>query len=175
LGIILSLIPFIQNERFTPPVDGHDTTGEFDPAVHGFNGINSVTLSGFRHQVATRVIEASKSMGNDSDYRFVLDMNSGNQLGVGSSFLSNVNPLLTSAVGFGQSTVLNGARSSSATSYLGPQFINRPNLHVLLHAYVTRILPTSDTGTALSFGSVEFSQDSGGKFSFLSSSAGSKF
>ena len=81
--VILSLIPFIQNERFTPPADGHDTTGEFDPAVHGFNGINSVSMSGFRNQVDTRVIEASKSMGNDSDYRFVLDMNSGNQLGVG--------------------------------------------------------------------------------------------
>ncbi|KAL0072247.1 hypothetical protein AAF712_000007 [Marasmius tenuissimus] len=141
-----SIQPYIRkNERFAPPADGHDTTGEFDPAVHGFDGINSVTMSGFRNQIDTRVIQASKSMGNDSDYRFVLDMNSGNQLGVG----------------FGQSTVLNGARSSSATSYLGDPFIARPNLHVLLHAHVTRILPSDQMVDALSFGSVEFSQDSG--------------
>ncbi|KAL0567275.1 hypothetical protein V5O48_014718 [Marasmius crinis-equi] len=134
-----------KNERFTPPSDGHDTTGEFDPAVHGFHGINSVTLSGYRNQIDTRVIRASKSMGNDSDYRFVLDYNSGNQLGVG----------------FGQSTVLNGSRSSSATSYLGPQFINRPNLYVVLHAYVTRILASNVPGDCLVVKGVELSQDSG--------------
>ncbi|KAL0571384.1 hypothetical protein V5O48_010572 [Marasmius crinis-equi] len=144
-----SIQPYIRkNERFTPPSDGHDTTGEFDPAVHGFNGINSVTLMGFRNQIDTRVIQASKSMGNDSDYRFVLDMNSGNHLGVG----------------YGQCTVLNGTRSSSATSYLGPQFINRPNLHVLLHAHVTRILTTNATGDIPVFNGVELSQDSGDTF-----------
>ncbi|KAK1226089.1 hypothetical protein PQX77_010956 [Marasmius sp. AFHP31] len=138
--------PYIQkNERFTTPADRHDTTGEFDPAVHGFNGVNSVTLSGFRHQIDTHVIQASKLEANDSDYRFVLDMNSGDQLGVG----------------FGQSTVFNGTRSSSATSYLAEQFIIRPNLHVLLHAHVTHILPTNSSEDLLSFRSVEFSQDFG--------------
>lgn len=141
--------PYVRkNERFTPPVDGHDTTGEFDPSVHSFDGMNSVTLSGFRLQVDTQIIKASKAMGNDSDFRFVLDMNSGNHLGVG----------------FGQSTVLNGTRSSSATSYLGPEFINRPNLHVLLHAHVTRILSTKTRENVLSFRSVELSQDSGRTF-----------
>ncbi|KAG7098446.1 hypothetical protein E1B28_000396 [Marasmius oreades] len=134
-----------KNERFTPPADGHDTTGEFDPSVHSFDGINSVTLSGFRHQVATRVIQASKAMGNDSEFRFVLDMNSGEHLGIG----------------FAQSTVLNGTRSSSATSYLGPQFINRPNLHVLLHAHVTRISSEETAHNGLTFTGVELSQDSG--------------
>ncbi|KAF9264148.1 aryl-alcohol oxidase [Marasmius fiardii PR-910] len=140
--------PYIRkNERFTPPVDGHDTTGEFDPSVHSFDGINSVTLSGFRHEMDTRVIQASKAMGNDSEFRFVLDMNSGNHLGIG----------------FGQSTVLNGARSSSATSYLGPQFINRPNLHVLLHAHVTHILSERTARNSLAFRGVELSQDFGSK------------
>ncbi|KAF9266707.1 aryl-alcohol-oxidase from pleurotus Eryingii [Marasmius fiardii PR-910] len=138
--------PYIRkNERFTPPVDGHDTTGEFDPSVHGFDGINSVTLSGFRTQLDTRVIRAAKAFGNDSEFRFVLDMNSGIALGIG----------------FGQSTVLNGARSSSATSYLGPQFINRPNLHILLHAHVTRILSDKTVHNRPSFTGVELSQDSG--------------
>ncbi|KAL0571185.1 hypothetical protein V5O48_010777 [Marasmius crinis-equi] len=147
--------PYIRkNERFTPPSDGHDTAGEIDPSVHGFNGINSVSVSGFRNQVDTRVIRASKSMGNDSDYRFVLDYNSGNQLGVG----------------FGQSTVFNGTRSSSATSYLGPQFINRPNLHVLLHAHVTRILSNKTSGNSLAFKGVELSQDSGETFHTVTAS-----
>ncbi|KAJ7715544.1 hypothetical protein B0H16DRAFT_1249350, partial [Mycena metata] len=32
------------------------------------------------------------------------------------------------------STIKSPARSSSATSYLGPEFIDRPNLHILLPA-----------------------------------------
>ncbi|KAL0572694.1 hypothetical protein V5O48_009268 [Marasmius crinis-equi] len=143
------LQPYIRkNERFTPPVDGHDITGEFDPAFHSFDGINSVTLAGFRFQMDTRIIQASKSMGNDSDYHFVLDMNSGSNLGVG----------------FSQMTIKNGTRSSSATSYLGPQFINRPNLHVLVNAHVTRILSTNTPGDALTFNGVELSQDAGKTF-----------
>lgn len=39
------------------------------------------------------------------------------------------------------STVRDGVRSSSATSYLGPKFSHRPNLHVVLNTRVTRILP----------------------------------
>ncbi|KAL0573358.1 hypothetical protein V5O48_008601 [Marasmius crinis-equi] len=154
--------PYIRkNERFTPPADSHDTTGEFDPSVHSFDGINGVTLSGFRNQIDTRIIEASKSMENDSDFRFVLDMNAGTELGVGS-----LDPKIRALPGFTQMTVLNGSRSSSATSYLGPQFIGRPNLHVLLHAHVTRILPvnTDTSENVLSFGGVELSQDFGGTF-----------
>ncbi|KAL0579596.1 hypothetical protein V5O48_002434 [Marasmius crinis-equi] len=154
--------PYIRkNELFNPPADGHDTTGEFDPSVHSFDGINGVTLSGFRNQIDTRIIEASKSMDNDSDFRFVLDMNAGTELGVGSLV-----PKIRAPPGFTQMTVLNGSRSSSATSYLGPQFIGRPNLHVLLHAHVTRILPinTDTSENVLSFGGVELSQDFGGTF-----------
>ncbi|KAJ7049707.1 GMC oxidoreductase-domain-containing protein, partial [Mycena amicta] len=41
-----ALIPYMRkSERFTPPADHHNTTGQFNPAVHGFNGINSVTLN----------------------------------------------------------------------------------------------------------------------------------
>ncbi|KAJ6453769.1 alcohol oxidase [Mycena sanguinolenta] len=62
-----------------------------------------------------------------SGYPFNLDMNSGYPIGIG----------------WGQATIKNGSRSSSATSYLGPTFINRSNLYVLLNARVTRVLPTS--------------------------------
>ncbi|KIJ47871.1 GMC oxidoreductase [Sphaerobolus stellatus SS14] len=36
-----NLQPFIhRNERFVPPADGHNTNGEFNPRVHGFDGID---------------------------------------------------------------------------------------------------------------------------------------
>ncbi|KAJ7497721.1 alcohol oxidase [Mycena latifolia] len=132
-----SLIPYMRkSEEFTPPVDHHNTTGQFNPAAHGFNGINSVTLAGFPRPIDSRVIETTQEL---AEFPFNLDMNSGNHLGVG----------------WGQATVKNGLRSSSATSYLAPKFVNRPNLHVLLHAWVTRVLPTASN----EFRTVEFVQD----------------
>ncbi|KAK7053175.1 hypothetical protein VNI00_003794 [Paramarasmius palmivorus] len=136
-----------QNERFTPPVSSRNITGEFDPAVHGFDGINPVTLSVFQHELDRRVIEASRNVAADLEaFKFNLDTNSGNQLGVG----------------FAQSTVLNGTRSSSATSYLAKKFIQRPNLHVVLHSHVTKIIPKKSG--SLDFEHVEFSQDGGETF-----------
>ncbi|ESK84507.1 aryl-alcohol oxidase [Moniliophthora roreri MCA 2997] len=139
--------PYIRkNEHFTPPFDNHNTTGEFDPKVHGFNGINSVTLSGSRPEMDRWVINASKNVPEElKAFKFNLDTNSGFQLGVG----------------YAQSTVRNGTRSSSATSYLADRFVRRPNLHVLLHSHVTRILPEKEG--LLEFARVEFSQDGGKK------------
>ncbi|KAL0568661.1 hypothetical protein V5O48_013324 [Marasmius crinis-equi] len=152
-----ALQPYLRkNERFTPPSDGHNTTGEFDPAVHGFHGVNSVSLSGFRHEFDDRIINASKS--SNDEFRFNLDYNSGNQLGIGRDRESIEVQKSTEddCSGYGQTTVFNGTRSSSATSYLAPHFIQRPNLHVLLHAHVTKLL--SDQ---LKFHGVELSQDTG--------------
>ncbi len=54
-------------------------------------------------------------------------------------------------------TIGNGTRSSSATSYLGPKYINRKNLHVLLHAQVTRVLPQRKPNIeTIRFDTVEF-------------------
>ncbi|KAJ7742126.1 GMC oxidoreductase-domain-containing protein [Mycena maculata] len=61
-------------------------------------------------------------------------------------------------LGWGQATIKNGSKSSSATSYLAPQYISRPSLHVLLHARVTRVLQTTP-GT---FRTVELVQDLNG-------------
>ncbi|KAJ7836607.1 aryl-alcohol oxidase-like protein [Mycena leptocephala] len=72
------------------------------------------------------------------EWPFFLDMNACENLGL-------------------QSTIKDGERSSSATSYLGPQYISRPNLHVLLHAQVSRVLQSSSNSRH--FNSVEFSQD----------------
>ncbi|KAJ7723574.1 aryl-alcohol oxidase, partial [Mycena metata] len=137
-----SLVPYFKkNERFSAPADHHNTTGQFDPLVHGFNGINTVSLAGFPSPVDDRIIETTKEL---DEFPFNLDMNSGAQLGIG----------------WGQATIKDGARSSSATSYLAPQFVARPNLHVLLHARVTRVLQT----TLGSIRTVEFQNLNGNRF-----------
>ncbi|KAJ7141349.1 alcohol oxidase [Mycena epipterygia] len=120
-----SLVPYMRKmEKFVPPSDGHNATGQFNPSVHGFTGINSVSLNGFPSPIDSRIIATTTQL---KEFPFNLDMNSGSPLGIG----------------WGQATIANGSRSSSATSYLGPSFINRSNLHVLLNARVTRVLQTT--------------------------------
>ncbi|KAJ7130849.1 alcohol oxidase [Mycena crocata] len=120
-----SLVPYMRkNEQFSPPVDSRDTTDQFNPAIHGFDGINAVSLAGFPTPIDSRIINTTTQL---DEFTFNLDMNSGNQLGVG----------------WVQTTIKNGSRSSSTTSYLAQPFIDRPNLHVLLHARVTRVLQSS--------------------------------
>ncbi|KAG6907390.1 hypothetical protein DXG01_009081 [Tephrocybe rancida] len=123
------LQPYIRkNEKWTAPADHHDTTGQFDPAVHGFQGINAVSLSGFSHPSDPRVIQTTSELPDD--FPFNLDMNSGDPLGLG----------------WLQATIKRGERSSSATSYLEAKFIDRQNLHVLLNTRVTRLLETRSSG-----------------------------
>ncbi|KAJ7753944.1 aryl-alcohol oxidase [Mycena maculata] len=137
-----NLLPyFFKNEKWTPPADNHDTRGEFDPAVHGTDGINSVSLSGSRWPIfENQVIQTTRQF--PEEFPFNLDYNSGEPLGVG----------------WLQSTIGGGERSSSATSYLAPKFIQRENLHVLLHAQVSRLVGSQTTKGVVSFEGVEFSQ-----------------
>jgi choline dehydrogenase-like flavoprotein len=65
-------------------------------------------------------------------------------------------------LGWTQWTIGNGARSSSAVSYLGPGYIKRPNLAVLLHARVLRIGQTKSSSNNVAFREVQFTQDAGG-------------
>ena len=68
-----------------------------------------------------------------------------------SSFLEQI------GVGWVQSSIGDGQRSSSATSYVGPDYINRSNLHILLHAHATKLLEATDFGTSTPhFNGVEF-------------------
>ncbi|KAJ7105431.1 alcohol oxidase [Mycena crocata] len=137
------LIPYMRkNERFSPPVDPN-TTERFNPAVHGFNGINTVSLPGFSHGSDTRVIKAASE---SAEFPFNLDMNSGAPLGIG----------------WTQSTIKNGSRSSSATSYLAPQFMHRPNLHIMLNTMATRIMQSGSKNGEPEFQTVEFAPISGG-------------
>lgn len=72
---------FKKNELWTAPMDGHNTTGQFDPSVHSSIGINAVSLSGFPTPIDLRVVNATRELGGD--FHFNLDMNSGKPLGVG--------------------------------------------------------------------------------------------
>ncbi|KAF9451443.1 GMC oxidoreductase [Macrolepiota fuliginosa MF-IS2] len=121
--------PYIRkNEKWTEPADHHNTTGQFDPSLHSTSGINSVSLAGFpRPNIDPRIIQTTQELPDE--FPFNEDMNSGNHLGVG----------------WTQATINGGRRSSSATSYLGPEFISRKNLHVLVNAQVTRLLKTGTT------------------------------
>ncbi|KAK0241273.1 aryl-alcohol-oxidase from pleurotus Eryingii [Armillaria nabsnona] len=135
---------FRKNERFVTPADHHNTTGEFDPNVHSFRGINSVTLPGYPRAIDSHILQATNELPDS--FPFNLDYNSGYQLGIG----------------WEQTTVGNGTRSSSQTSYLGPSYIDRKNLHVLVHSYVTRILKADASNSTLPrFDAVEFTQDAG--------------
>ncbi|KXN85084.1 Choline dehydrogenase, mitochondrial [Leucoagaricus sp. SymC.cos] len=117
--------PYIRkNEKWTEPVDHHNTTGQYNPKLHSTTGVNSVSLPGFAHSVDQRVIQTTKDLPDE--FPFNEDMNSGNHLGLG----------------WTQVTINGSRRSSSATSYLGTDFISRKNLHVLVNARVTRLLRT---------------------------------
>ncbi|KAF7344762.1 Aryl-alcohol oxidase [Mycena venus] len=138
--------PYIRkNERFVPPADHHNTTGQFDPKVHSLDGVNSVSLSGWQYSSDPRVLEAIAQ--SNGEFPFNEDMNSGFQLGFG----------------WTQSTVGDGTRSSSATSYLGAKYIQRNNLFVLLHARVLRLKQTNTESAAenLTVRGLEFTQDAG--------------
>ncbi|KAJ3517011.1 hypothetical protein NLJ89_g768 [Agrocybe chaxingu] len=135
---------FRKNERWTPPADGHNTTGEFDPSHHGFNGVNLVSLPGHRLPITDRVLQTTRDLPDEFPYN--VDYNSGNNIGMG----------------FTQATIGNGQRSSSAVSYLAPRYIRRPNLHVLLHAQVARVISSKNTGGKPTFRTVEFTDGVGG-------------
>ncbi|KAJ7229324.1 GMC oxidoreductase-domain-containing protein, partial [Mycena haematopus] len=139
-----SLLPyFFKNEKWTQPADHHDTSDQFNPAVHSTDGINSVSLSGYHWPTFEHnVIQTTREF--PEEFPFNLDFNSGEMLGVG----------------WLQSTIGGGERSTSATSYLAPKFTQRNNLHVLLHAQVSRLVSPHKTNQGIiTFDGVEFSQD----------------
>lgn len=136
---------FHRNEKWMAPADHHNTIGQFNPFDHSFTGVNSVSLAGFPLSIDQRVIKAVKT-SHDKQFFFNLDYNSGRHLGFG----------------YTQSTIKDGQRSSSATSYLAPQFASRKNLHVLLRAQVARVISTTKNKGQPTFNTVEFMDGTGG-------------
>ncbi|KAF7291088.1 Alcohol oxidase [Mycena kentingensis (nom. inval.)] len=134
------LAPYMRkSEIFTTPADGHDPSRQFNATVHGFDGLNSVSMSGLPTKINSKIMDSTTD--HEGEFPFNLDTNSGSPIGIG----------------WTQMTSLIGARSSSATAYLAPKFVNRPNLQVLLHAQVSRILPTPTN----EFRAVEFRDTAG--------------
>ncbi|KAJ7629675.1 aryl-alcohol oxidase [Mycena polygramma] len=134
-----------RNERLTPPADHHKAAGQYNPLVHSSTGITSVSLPGFSHgQFDSRIIATTQEI--PGAFPFNLDMNSGRPLGLG----------------WLQATIDGGQRSSAATSYLGPPFIKRPNLHVLINSRVTRIIQTGVDHGKPAFRAAEFTQSEAG-------------
>jgi hypothetical protein len=69
-------------------VDHHDTRGQYNPAFHSTDGINSVSLTASNWPIFSRhVIEASKELPDE--WPFNLDMNSGKPLGLGTSIIKH--------------------------------------------------------------------------------------
>ncbi|KAJ7286791.1 pyranose dehydrogenase [Mycena rebaudengoi] len=132
---------FLKNEKWSPPADHHNTHGQFDPAFHSTEGLTSVSLNGFSWSTfEQKIIQTTKELPDD--FPFNLDMNSGKPLGLG----------------WLQSTVGDGTRSTSATSYLAPKYMQRKNLHVLLEAQVAKLVDASIVKGKLTFGGVQFMQ-----------------
>ncbi|KAF5364083.1 hypothetical protein D9756_001021 [Leucocoprinus leucothites] len=129
-----------KNEKWTEPLDHHDTTGQYNPDAHSTTGVTSVSLRGFPlNDIEPRIIQTTQDLAGE--FPFNEDYNSGYPLGIGWS----------------QSTIDgNGRRSSSATSYLGAEYISRKNLNVLVNARVTRMIQTGTSDGKPQILGVEF-------------------
>ena len=180
------------NQKYVPPNDGHDDvsqcralplllifitppqTNQYLPAAHSRNGMVHISLPGYPWQaIDSRVVAATAETALVSEFPFQRDMNTGNTV----RFITVTLPVLSliafrfgKQIGFGwiQCTIGNGQRSSSATTYIGPDYINRPNLHVLLHAHATKLLEAACDGTTTPrFNGVEFGTEPSGKLTIL--------
>ncbi|KAF5349530.1 hypothetical protein D9756_008823 [Leucocoprinus leucothites] len=120
------LLPYFKkNERWSPPAEPRNTTGQFDPSVHGFNGSTFTSLYSHVQDIDARVISAAAELGDGYEYN--IDMNSGDSLGTT----------------WYQGTIGDGERSSAATSYLTDDVLDRSNLHVVLHTIATRLVASN--------------------------------
>jgi hypothetical protein len=80
---------------------------------------------------------------NPEEWPFSKDCNTGNAIGVG----------------WTQNMIGDGKRAGSAAAYLHHGAADRPNLIVLVHAHVTKLIKTGETDGVPVFGAVEFASD----------------
>lgn len=114
----------------------------------------------------TQFLNAPLQLGSTKElpklFAYQTDMNAGDPIGVGmaSPFpLSDLADSMYSRLGWAPEAVSNGTRSSSATSYLTPAILSRPNLSVLLHAQATKLVRTGTREGRPLFGAVEFARN----------------
>ncbi|KAH9003686.1 GMC oxidoreductase-domain-containing protein [Lactarius hatsudake] len=132
--------PTLKIEKLVPPADGHDTTGQIDPSIHGTSGPVEISVQGFRADLDSRVLKAAARRARD--FPFDIDTNSGNPLGIG----------------LNQFAIGEGRRTSAATAYLRPA-LSRPNLDVLISTQVTKVLQTDTRNGVPVFQGVQFGQN----------------
>ncbi|KXN88670.1 Glucose dehydrogenase [FAD, quinone] [Leucoagaricus sp. SymC.cos] len=116
------ILPYIlKAEKLTSPNDPNfPEDGHFDPSYHSTTGAVSVSAAYYPHPFNDLMLNTTNELSKE--FPFLLDVNSGRPLGIG----------------WGQTTVEHGFRSSAATSYIANA---RNNVHVLLQTRITRVLP----------------------------------
>ena len=128
----------------------------------------SISLPGYTQPIDSRVIAAAAEPAFASAFPFQQDMNTGNTvrfITIAPRKIPSVNFRFGEKIGLGwvQGAIGNGQRSSSATTYVGPDYINRQNLHILLHAHATKVLEATGPDTAIpTFNVVEFGTEPSG-------------
>jgi len=65
----------------------------FNPSVHGFTGMTSVSLANSSHEIDAKVIQTTSEMSEA--FPFNRDMNSGRHLGVGKSTFKPIQRLVS--------------------------------------------------------------------------------
>ena len=76
-----------QVESLVSPPDGHNTTGEVNPAIHGSNGTVKISVQDTT-PLDSRIFNTTTQL---AEFPFNEDMNSGNPLGIGVFCLAHVN------------------------------------------------------------------------------------
>ncbi|KAI9435479.1 aryl-alcohol-oxidase from pleurotus Eryingii [Lactarius indigo] len=127
-------------ETLVPPSDGHDTTGEVDPSIHGLNGPIKISVRD-RTALDSRIFNTTTQL---AEFPFNEDMSSGNPLGIG----------------WTQFSIGDGQRASSI-SYLTAA-LSRSNLDILVNTQVTKVVQTGTQDSLPIFRGVEFAQSASG-------------
>ncbi|KAJ3518242.1 hypothetical protein NMY22_g13779 [Coprinellus aureogranulatus] len=150
-----ALWPYVlRNERFTGVIGGRNATGQYNPEVHGYNGkvLTSLMWSG-PTEADNRSIANTKLL---QEFPFTTDFNAGTFIGLKlMAYLASI--------GYKQSTIGNGERSSSATAYLPPDVRERPNLSILLNTYITLVLPVGISPSRPDIRTIEIAPRNGGE------------
>ncbi|KAH8833300.1 alcohol oxidase [Flagelloscypha sp. PMI_526] len=123
------LLPYMRkNEAFQVPT-GVNITGKFDPNAHGFNGAIGTEIHSNNAWLFQPILDAAAQTGGTFTYN--QDYNSGSMLGIG----------------WQQTAIKAGQRSSAAAAYINKQSHDRKNLDVLVNTLVNRVVANSTQPT----------------------------
>lgn len=79
-----------QSEKWSPPADKHNTSGQFDPLVHGFDGMVLTSLPGDPQPTDDMVLTVANEL--PSQFPYLQDMNGGRPLGLGENYVFDLPP-----------------------------------------------------------------------------------